>query len=58
MKRTAANIFDAANTNGAVPLAETELNSNKVHHVLQTGSESNYARMMDLCDEQAFPPCK
>jgi hypothetical protein len=55
-KKTAAEIFDAAESNGARPVEETEINGDPVPRVLQTGTEHNYNRMIDLWDEYASNP--
>jgi hypothetical protein len=50
-KKTAAEIFDAAESNGARPVEETDINGDPVPKVLQPGTKVNYNRMIDLWDE-------
>lgn len=50
-KKTAADIFDAAESNGARPVEETDINGDPVPRVLQPGTEGNYNRMLDHWDE-------
>ncbi|KAG9242200.1 hypothetical protein BJ878DRAFT_544482 [Calycina marina] len=50
-KKTAADIFDAAELNGARPVEETDINGDPVPSVIQPGTEINYDRMLDLWDE-------
>ena len=50
-KKTAAEIFDAAESNGARPVEETDINGDPVPKVLQPGTKDNYNRMIDLWDE-------
>jgi hypothetical protein len=50
-KKSAAQIFDAAELNGARPVAETDINGDPVPKVIQPGTKVNYNRMMDLWDE-------
>jgi hypothetical protein len=50
-KKTAAEIFDAAELNGARPVKETDINGDPVPKVLQPGTKDNYNRMIDLWDE-------
>ncbi|MCJ1278125.1 hypothetical protein MMC21_005940 [Puttea exsequens] len=50
-KRTAAQFFDDAETHGLEPLMKTDLNSNKVSKHLESGTETNYNRMLVLWDE-------
>jgi hypothetical protein len=58
MAKTAADIFDAAEADGALPVGETNLNSDEVHSVLEKGSKINYSRMINLCYEYNFPHYK
>ena len=50
-KRTAAQFFDDAVTNGHEPLHETNVNGDTVAKGLEDGTELNYKRMLDLWDE-------
>jgi len=50
-KKPAAEIFDAAELNGARPVEETDINGDPVPKVLQPGTKVNYNRMIDLWDE-------
>jgi hypothetical protein len=50
-KKTAAEIFDAAESNGARPVEETDINGDPVPKVLQAGTKVNYDRMIELWDE-------
>ena len=50
-KKSAAEIFDAAESNGARPIGETDIDGNQVPSVLQHGTTVNYDRMIDLWDE-------
>ena len=50
-KRTAAQFFDDAETHGLEPLMKTDLNSDKVSKHLESGTETNYTRMLVLWDE-------
>jgi hypothetical protein len=50
-KKTAADIFDAAESNGIRPVEETDINSDPAPRVLQPGTEGNYSRMLDHWDE-------
>jgi hypothetical protein len=50
-KKTAADIFDAAESNGARPVEETNINGDLVPNDIQLGTEINYKRMLDLWDE-------
>jgi hypothetical protein len=47
-KKSAAQIFDAAELNGARPVAETDINGDLVPKVIQSGTKVNYNWMMDL----------
>jgi hypothetical protein len=51
IKKTAAEIFDAAKLNGARPVEETNINGDPVCKVLQPGTKVNYDRIIDLLDE-------
>ena len=53
-KRTAAQFFDDAETHGLEPLIKTDLNSDKVSKHLESGTETNYSRMLVLWDESVF----
>jgi hypothetical protein len=44
-KKTAAEIFDAAELNGARPVGETDINGNLVPKILQLGTKVNYDRI-------------
>lgn len=55
-KKTAADIFDAAELNGARPVEETDINGDRVPSVIQPGTEINYDRMLDLWDEYVHSP--
>ena len=50
-KRTAAQLFNDAVTNGHEPLHETDVNGDTVAKGLEDGTELNYKRMLDLWDE-------
>ena len=50
-KRTAAQFFDDAETHGLEPLIKTVLNDEKVSKGLESGTETNYTRMLVLWDE-------
>ena len=50
-KKTAADIFNAAESNGARPVEETNINGDPVPKVLQAGTKVNYDRMIELWDE-------
>jgi len=50
-KRSAAQFFDDAQTNGLESLTEANINSNKVSKHLEPGTEINYNRMLVLWDE-------
>ena len=50
-KRSAAQFFDDAVTNGHESLDQTELDDDKVPKKLEGGTEINYKRMLDLWDE-------
>ena len=50
-KRTAAQFFDNAETNGLESLIEANINSDKVSKQLESGTEINYNRMLVLWDE-------
>ena len=50
-KRTAAQFFDDAETNGLESLIEANINSDKVSKHLESGTEINYNRMLALWDE-------
>ena len=50
-KRSAAQFFDDAAINGHEPLAETDLNGDRVSKKLEDGTEVNYQRMLVLWDE-------
>ena len=54
-KRTAAQFFDDAMTNGHEPLHETNVNGDTVAKGLEDGTELNYKRMLDLWDECVLP---
>lgn len=55
-KKTAADIFDAAELNGARPIEETDINGDRVPSVIQLGTEKNYERMLELWDEYVHSP--
>lgn len=55
-KKTAADIFDAAELNGARPVEETDINDDPVPSVIQPGTEINYDRMLNLWDEYVHSP--
>ena len=50
-KRTAAQFFDDAVTNGHEPLHETDVNGDTVAKGLEDGTELNYKWMLGLWDE-------
>ena len=50
-KRTAAQFFDDAETYGLELLMKTDLNDEKVSKGLESGTETNYTRMLVLWDE-------
>ena len=50
-KKTAAEIFDAAELNRAGPVGETDITGDPVPKVLQPGTEVNYNQMIGLWDE-------
>ena len=50
-KKTPADLFDAAESNGARPVHETDISGDRVHNVYQLGTMVNYDRMMNLWDE-------
>ena len=50
-KRTAAQFFDDAESNGLESLATSYVNGNKVSKHLESGTEINYNRMLVLWDE-------
>ena len=54
-KRTAAQFFDDAVTNGHEPLHETDVNGDTVAKGVEDGTELNYKRMLDLWDECVLP---
>lgn len=55
-KKTAAEIFDAAERDGARPVEETDFNGDRVPSVIQPGTEINYDRMLHLWDEYVYSP--
>lgn len=50
-KKTAAEIFNTAESNSIQPVEETDINSNPVSKVLQPGTKVNYNRIIDLWDK-------
>lgn len=50
-KRSAAQFFDDAEINGLESLINANINSDKVFNPLESGTEINYNRMLDLWDE-------
>lgn len=50
-KRTAAQFFDVAEINGLESLINANISSDKVFKHLESGTEINYNRMLDLWDE-------
>ena len=50
-KRTAAQFFDDAETNGLESLMEANINNDKVFKHLESGTEINYNRMLALWDK-------
>lgn len=50
-KRTAAEFFDDAETNGLESLIEANINGDKVSKHLEAGTQINYNRMLILWDE-------
>lgn len=58
MRKTAADIFNAGDAHGALSLEDANINDDEVYSNLQTGTELNYDRMIELSDEYAFPSCK
>lgn len=55
-KKTAADIFDTAELNGARPVEETDINGDLVPSVIQPGTQINYDRILDLWDEYVHSP--
>ena len=58
MRKSAADIFDAGEVYSTLSLEEANINGDEVHSVLETGSEINYNRMIDLSNEYVLPPCE
>ena len=50
-KKTAAEIFDAAELNGARAVEETDINGDPVPNIVESGTKINYDRMLGLWDE-------
>ena len=50
-ERTAAQFFDVAETHGMEPLVKTGLNDEKVSKGVESGTETNYSRMLVHWDE-------
>jgi hypothetical protein len=53
-KKTAAEIFDTAELNGALHMEETNINGDLVLKVLQAGNKANYDRIIELWDKHVF----
>jgi hypothetical protein len=50
-KRTAADVFDNAETSGLEKLDVSDINGDPVYRELEPGTQINYSRMLDLWDE-------
>ena len=50
-KRTAAQFFDNAESNGHKSLNNTDIDGNTVFKHIESGIEVNYNQMLVLCDE-------
>jgi hypothetical protein len=50
-KKTATELFDDAKENGLVPVTESKINGDRVYRVIENGTKTNYARMLDAWDE-------
>ena len=50
-KKTAADIFNAAESNEARPVEEMNINGDLVPKVIQASTKVNYDRMIELWDE-------